>query len=159
MVLLRRVIGTVLRRVRTGQGRTLHDVARAAGVSLPYLSEIERGRKEPSSEVLAAICRALGLGLIDLLELAREELIRSGVAPARFTVPASRPAVPRQAASTHRPPHRPPAVTACVAAARPGRARRTRTRSAVAAQRVVVPAVLASARGRSAPGRIAVARG
>lgn len=74
--LLRRVIGTVLRRIRLAQGRTLRDVARAAGVSLPYLSELERGRKEPSSEVLGSVCRALGVRLTDLLEQVREELFR-----------------------------------------------------------------------------------
>ncbi|WP_425462320.1 helix-turn-helix domain-containing protein [Micromonospora pisi] len=74
--LLRRLIGSVLRRVRLRQGRTLRDVARSAGVSVPYLSEVERGRKEPSSEVLAAICRALGLHLAELLEHVRDELSR-----------------------------------------------------------------------------------
>ncbi|RGC68244.1 Transcriptional regulator ClgR [Micromonospora sp. MW-13] len=74
MSLLRRVIGGVLRRIRTRQGRTLREVAEAAGVSLPYLSEVERGRKEASSEVLAAICRALGIRLSDLLEEARDDL-------------------------------------------------------------------------------------
>ncbi|NES16572.1 MULTISPECIES: helix-turn-helix domain-containing protein [Micromonospora] len=77
MSLLRRVIGGVLRRVRLRQGRTLREVALAAGVSLPYLSEVERGRKEASSEVLAAICRALGIHLSDLLEEARDELRRA----------------------------------------------------------------------------------
>ncbi|SCG40547.1 helix-turn-helix domain-containing protein [Micromonospora halophytica] len=76
MSLLRRVIGAVLRRVRQRQGRTLREVAEAAGVSLPYLSEVERGRKEASSEVLAAICRALGISLSDLLEEARDDLRR-----------------------------------------------------------------------------------
>ncbi|MBQ1025204.1 helix-turn-helix domain-containing protein [Micromonospora sp. C95] len=76
MSLLRRVIGAVLRRERQHQGRTLREVARAAGVSVPYLSEVERGRKEASSEVLAAICRALGLHLSDLLEEVRDELRR-----------------------------------------------------------------------------------
>ncbi|MCI4064089.1 helix-turn-helix domain-containing protein [Micromonospora sp. R77] len=76
MSLLRRVIGGVLRRVRLRQGRTLREVAAAAGVSLPYLSEVERGRKEASSEILAAICRALGIHLSDLLEEARDELRR-----------------------------------------------------------------------------------
>ncbi|MGN9774512.1 helix-turn-helix domain-containing protein [Micromonospora sp. H33] len=97
MSLLRRVIGGVLRRLRQRQGRTLRDVAQAAGVSMPYLSEIERGRKEASSEVLAAICRALGIRLSDLLEEARDDLRRVerhepvGSAPARFDrVPLSR---------------------------------------------------------------------
>ncbi|MEH0827367.1 MULTISPECIES: helix-turn-helix domain-containing protein [unclassified Micromonospora] len=76
MSLLRRVIGGVLRRLRLRQGRTLREVAEAAGVSLPYLSEVERGRKEASSEVLAAICRALGINLSDLLEEARDDLRR-----------------------------------------------------------------------------------
>ncbi len=76
MSLLRRVIGGVLRRIRMRQGRTLREVAKAAGVSLPYLSEVERGRKEASSEVLAAICRALGIRLSDLLEEARDDLRR-----------------------------------------------------------------------------------
>lgn len=76
MSLLRRVIGGVLRRVRMRQGRTLREVAAAAGVSMPYLSEVERGRKEASSEVLAAVCRALGIRLSDLLGEARDELRR-----------------------------------------------------------------------------------
>jgi transcriptional regulator with XRE-family HTH domain len=65
--LLRTLIGDVLRRARTEQGRTLADVARAARVSLPYLSELERGRKEASSEVLAAVCDALRIDLADVL--------------------------------------------------------------------------------------------
>ncbi|MEU7588923.1 helix-turn-helix domain-containing protein [Micromonospora sp. NPDC049230] len=76
MSLLRRVIGGVLRRLRQSQGRTLREVAASAGVSVPYLSEVERGRKEASSEVLAAICRALGIRLSDLLEEARDDLRR-----------------------------------------------------------------------------------
>lgn len=76
MSLLRRVIGAVLRRERQRQGLTLREVARAAGVSVPYLSEVERGRKEASSEVLAAVCRALGLYLSDLLEAVRDDLRR-----------------------------------------------------------------------------------
>ena len=65
--LLRIMLGHVLRRTRREQGRTLADVARAARVSMPYLSEVERGRKEASSEVLAAICEALRIDLSDLL--------------------------------------------------------------------------------------------
>ncbi|BCY07542.1 helix-turn-helix domain-containing protein [Actinoplanes sp. L3-i22] len=98
MPLLRRVIGSVLRRVRQRQGRTLKEVATEAGVSLPYLSEVERGTKEASSEILAAICRALGLPMTDLLDLVRQELIVSQpVRPAgRFEVAqAHTPASPR----------------------------------------------------------------
>jgi transcriptional regulator with XRE-family HTH domain len=100
MSLLRRVIGGVLRRIRLRQGRTLREVAAAAGVSLPYLSEVERGRKEASSEVLAAICRALGIHLSDLLEQARDELRRmerrvpAGVGTAPDRVPVARHEVP-----------------------------------------------------------------
>jgi transcriptional regulator with XRE-family HTH domain len=77
MSLLRTAIGTVLRRLRQRQGRTLQHVADDAGVSMPYLSEIERGRKEASSEILAGICRALGIDLPDLLEDVRLELLRA----------------------------------------------------------------------------------
>lgn len=67
MVLLRRLIGDALRARRQGQHRTLREVSSAANVSLGYLSEIERGQKEPSSELLAAICDALGARLSELL--------------------------------------------------------------------------------------------
>lgn len=66
-ILLRDAIGERLRRTRTAQRRTLREVARAARVSLGYLSEVERGRKEASSELLAAICDALDLPLDELL--------------------------------------------------------------------------------------------
>lgn len=74
--LWRHVVGDVLRRERLAQERTLKNVADAARISMPYLSELERGRKEASSEVLAAAARALGLGLADLLALAQGELTR-----------------------------------------------------------------------------------
>ena len=66
-MLLRHAIGAALRRIRLDAGRTLREVSRDANISMPYLSEIERGRKEPSSEILAGICAALGLTLLDLL--------------------------------------------------------------------------------------------
>jgi len=65
-VKLREAVGEALRRRRLAQGRTLREVATAAGVSLTYLSEVERGRKEASSEVLEAVCAALRLGLAEL---------------------------------------------------------------------------------------------
>ncbi|MFI8228932.1 helix-turn-helix domain-containing protein [Streptomyces sp. NPDC085900] len=74
--LWRDLVGDVLRRERLAQERTLKDVADAARISMPYLSEVERGRKEASSEVLAAAAQALGLGLGDLLSLAHGELTR-----------------------------------------------------------------------------------
>jgi XRE family transcriptional regulator, stress-response regulator len=66
-VLLREAIGDRLRHARTNQRRTLREVSRAARVSLGYLSEVERGRKEASSELLSAICEALDLPLSALL--------------------------------------------------------------------------------------------
>jgi transcriptional regulator with XRE-family HTH domain len=65
--LLRTMVGDVLRRTRLEQGRTLSDVARSARISMQYLSELERGRKEASSEILAALCAALRLDLSELL--------------------------------------------------------------------------------------------
>lgn len=67
MELLRTHIGTSLRAARTSQSRTLRDVAREARVSLGYLSEVERGQKEASSELLNAICQALGLSLASVM--------------------------------------------------------------------------------------------
>ncbi|MEU9560124.1 helix-turn-helix domain-containing protein [Streptomyces fumanus] len=72
--LWRDLVGEVLRRERLAQERTLKEVAEAARISVPYLSEVERGRKEASSEVLAAAARALGLGLGDLLSRAQRRL-------------------------------------------------------------------------------------
>ncbi|WP_037812480.1 MULTISPECIES: helix-turn-helix domain-containing protein [unclassified Amycolatopsis] len=66
-VLLREAIGDRLRHARTNQRRTLRDISRAARVSLGYLSEVERGQKEASSELLASICEALELPLGELL--------------------------------------------------------------------------------------------
>lgn len=74
MVLLRRVIGDALRARRQGQRRTLREVSTAANVSLGYLSEIERGQKEASSELLAAICDALGAQLSDVLRQVTDTL-------------------------------------------------------------------------------------
>ncbi|MBG0857512.1 helix-turn-helix transcriptional regulator [Streptomyces spinoverrucosus] len=74
--LWRDLVGDVLRRERLAQERTLKDVADAARISMPYLSEVERGRKEASSEVLAAAAHALGLGLGDLLARAHSDLTR-----------------------------------------------------------------------------------
>ena len=84
VVLLRTSVGQSLRAARTTQGRTLRDVARDARVSLGYLSEVERGQKEPSSELLAAICSALDLPLSRVLtEVAQTVLVAE---PTRLTV-------------------------------------------------------------------------
>src|SRR6201986_2467124 len=63
MVLLRQLLGDVLRRLRLRQGRTLREVSASARVSLGYLSEVERGQKEASSELVAAICGPLNTPL------------------------------------------------------------------------------------------------
>jgi transcriptional regulator with XRE-family HTH domain len=64
--LWRHVLGDYLRRLRHRRGQTLGDVAARAGVSPQYLSEVERGIKEPSSEMIAAIAGALDVTLVDL---------------------------------------------------------------------------------------------
>ena len=71
---LRDVIGDVLRDERQRQERTLADVAREAAVSLPYLSEVERGVKEVSSDLLDAIGTALELPLVEILERSADRL-------------------------------------------------------------------------------------
>jgi transcriptional regulator with XRE-family HTH domain len=68
MPLLRQVIGETLRSRRLGQERTLREVSGQARVSLGYLSEVERGQKEASSELLASICDALGVELAEVLD-------------------------------------------------------------------------------------------
>ena len=88
-LLLREALGGSIRRARNERRRTLRDVSRSASVSLGYLSEIERGRKEPSSELLAAICDALALPLPELLDDVADTL-RPG---ARRPVPAVDPAL------------------------------------------------------------------
>src|SRR5882724_8740792 len=88
MMLFRRLLGDVLRRHRQRQSRTLRDVAAAARVSLGYLSEVERGRKEASSELLASVCEALGVSLADVLREVSDDLAmlegRRALAPVGF---------------------------------------------------------------------------
>ena len=76
--LVREVVGDVLRGARTSQGRTLREVSDSARVSLGYLSEVERGRKEPSSELLNAICDALQVPLSQVLIDAGERMATRG---------------------------------------------------------------------------------
>lgn len=80
-VLMRELMGEILRAERVGQKQTLRQVAAQAGISLGYLSEVERGQKEASSELLSAICQALGLPLSSLLALVSD---RMAVAEGRF---------------------------------------------------------------------------
>lgn len=89
--LWREVLGPRLRSTREEQRERLVDVAEKAGISPQYLSEIERGRKEPSSEMIAAVAGALGLDLADLLIGIASDVRRHRVATAR---PATRPSGP-----------------------------------------------------------------
>ena len=73
-VLVRDLIGETLREERVAQGRTLREVSKGARVSLGYLSEVERGQKEASSELLAAICAALNLPLSVALNVVSEKM-------------------------------------------------------------------------------------
>jgi transcriptional regulator with XRE-family HTH domain len=75
-MLLRHAIGAVLRRLRLERGKTLRQLAQESRVSLPYLSEIERGRKEASSEILGSLCRVLDISERRLLEEVSEEYSR-----------------------------------------------------------------------------------
>jgi transcriptional regulator with XRE-family HTH domain len=103
MVLLRHMLGDALRRLRLRQGRTLREVSAAARVSLGYLSEVERGQKEASSELLASICGALGAPLSQVLrevsdsfalaELQNEPVYAGPVPPAEPSL--DRPPAPR----------------------------------------------------------------
>lgn len=85
MVALRTVIGDELRARRLNQGRTLRDVSGAARVSLGYLSEVERGQKEASSELLAAICGALDVKLSEVLRSVSDKVARDEDAPRRLS--------------------------------------------------------------------------
>lgn len=102
MTLLRTQLGTTLRGHRLSQRRTLRDVSGAARVSLGYLSEVERGQKEASSELLASICDALDVELADLLAQVSDELragsARPAVTPLVPAAPVEQPAEPAPAA-------------------------------------------------------------
>jgi transcriptional regulator with XRE-family HTH domain len=132
MTLLREAIGDSLRRARLAQSRTLREVSTSARVSLGYLSEVERGRKEASSELLAAICDALDVPLSRVLwdvstAIAGEDL-PAGAAPAREPAEAATPAPAEPAAE-------PAAVEPAAASAAAG------TRTQVDGEtRIVIPA-------------------
>jgi transcriptional regulator with XRE-family HTH domain len=176
-MLLRRLIGSALRRSRLRQGRTLREVAHTARVSMPYLSEVERGRKEVSSEILAAICVALGLHLGDLLDEIRGELTLVPARPVPPVSPAPRsPAAPRPSVARPTAPRssapRPTAATRSTAAtppAAPGQAvasvaaprcapqahtrRPSRTRHSARVRRIVRHVEVAPTLARELPGQ------
>ncbi len=85
MVLLRRELGDVLREKRQGQGRTLREVSAEASCSLGYLSEVERGEKEASSELLASICKALDVPLSQMLSDVADRVSLAETATTRMT--------------------------------------------------------------------------
>jgi transcriptional regulator with XRE-family HTH domain len=98
MAILRQIVGETLRGIRLRQRRTLREVSTTARVSLGYLSEVERGQKEPSSELLASICNALDVQMSEVFaavttELAREEKLASAGAHAGLV--QLRPAPPK----------------------------------------------------------------
>ena len=90
MVVLRTLLGDALRETRLRQQRTLKEVSQVARVSLGYLSEVERGQKEASSELLASICQALGVRLSDVLRRVSDDL--AAVEPHPLPVPVALPA-------------------------------------------------------------------
>lgn len=94
MPLLRREIGDVLRSARQQQGRTLREVSGAARVSLGYLSEVERGQKEASSELLSSICDALAVPMSTVLRAVSDRVAAAEGLPVAAPVPATVPAVP-----------------------------------------------------------------
>lgn len=92
VAVLRTLLGEALRTTRLSQERTLREVSSAAQVSLGYLSEVERGQKEASSELLASICRALGVRLSDVLREVSESLSVLETEPTPVRVPDTLPA-------------------------------------------------------------------
>ena len=101
MILLRRLLGDTLRQQRLAQERTLRDFSAGARVSLGYLSEVERGQKEASSELLSSICDALGVQLSAVLREVSDELqVLEGAGSSTAVVPmAARTAEPQVVAA------------------------------------------------------------
>jgi transcriptional regulator with XRE-family HTH domain len=125
MTLLRTQLGNTLRGHRQSQRRTLRDVSGVARVSLGYLSEVERGQKEASSELLASICDALDLELADLLAEVSLELrgVRAGSAGDAGEVRPLAPSTDAPAAEAQPSAEQPVAepALALVGAGQPGR--------------------------------------
>ncbi|MER7281362.1 helix-turn-helix transcriptional regulator [Dactylosporangium sp. NPDC000244] len=116
-MLLRRVIGDALRARRQAQHRTLREVSTAANVSLGYLSEIERGQKEASSELLAAICEALGAALSEVLRDVSDTLaLAEDLPPVLVPVGAPEPVPDSTSGANQVPAGQPEPVPAAAAA-------------------------------------------
>ena len=101
MILVRHMLGDVLRQHRLLQGKTLRDVSATARVSLGYISEIERGHKEASSECLAAICAALDVPLSVVMADVSGEIARAEAVPAVALTSLVRPSAPVAAEVTN----------------------------------------------------------
>jgi transcriptional regulator with XRE-family HTH domain len=101
MVLLRHLLGDALRQLRLRQGRTLREVSSAARVSLGYLSEVERGQKEASSELLAAICSALGAPLSQIFREVSDNFALAELQSEPVLAGAREPALEAPAAVGH----------------------------------------------------------
>ena len=129
MTLLRTQLGNTLRGHRLSQRRTLRDVSGAARVSLGYLSEVERGQKEASSELLASICDALDVELADLLaEVSLELRVAAGGAVRPLAPSADAPDAETQPA-TERPAAEPVAEPALALVGAPARSALRRGRA------------------------------
>ncbi len=98
MILLREELGEVLREARTSQGRTLRQVSSQASISLGYLSELERGEKEASSELLASVCTALGVPLSGVLAEVATRVARAEERSAPVVLPVGESRVSASAA-------------------------------------------------------------
>ncbi len=98
MILLREELGEVLREARTSQGRTLRQVSSQAAISLGYLSELERGEKEASSELLASVCTALGVPLSGVLAEVATRVARAEERSAPVVLPVGESRVSASAA-------------------------------------------------------------
>jgi transcriptional regulator with XRE-family HTH domain len=98
MVLFRRVLGDVLRSQRMQRGMTLREVSAEARVSLGYISEIERGHKEASSELLASLCGAMDVALSDVIREVSDLVALEEAALAPVPLPVARPAAVASAA-------------------------------------------------------------
>ena len=92
MVLFRRLLGDVLRDARMQRGLTLREVSAEARVSLGYISEIERGQKEASSELLASLCAALDVPLSDVLRDVSDLVALEEAAAGLIRIPVATPA-------------------------------------------------------------------
>lgn len=111
MAVLRQAIGETLRGIRLRQRRTLREVSTAARVSLGYLSEIERGQKEPSSELLASICDALDVTMSEVFREVTDSLRRSELQGERAHAGVFAPARPSIARPGGKPGPQGPQVT------------------------------------------------